>query len=157
MPPDISSYISLCDTLELIAPDVLGGLKLIDIFHCLGYGKPVLDEEGRVMRPANKRVALACAFLLVYMFVVDEFESEHEDELRRMCDAKRAADLAFESTMWVLTHEKVFDWKVRRVVRDAFEERFVVTRKQMREMNRYIAREQSFEVEEEWSAEEEAI
>ncbi|KAB5583424.1 hypothetical protein GE09DRAFT_1182157 [Coniochaeta sp. 2T2.1] len=131
MPPDISAYISLCDTLELIAPDLLGGLKLIDIFHCLRCGKAVLDEEGRVVRSANERVALTFASRLVYMFVVDEFESEHEDELRRRCDAKRAADLAFESTMWVLTHEKVFGWKVRRVVRDAFEERFVVTRKQL--------------------------
>ncbi|KAI2769927.1 hypothetical protein F4815DRAFT_437571 [Daldinia loculata] len=119
MPVQLSDYHTLCETLEFLAIDVLAGQKLRDIMNDLRKCKSDYDEYDGTGTRGQKSLARDAAFRLLYIFLLGEFESEAQDRA-----------MAYNAALFVVSHPGTFKQRTRKIVRDAFEERFLVTEKQ---------------------------
>ncbi|KAK1451067.1 hypothetical protein CCUS01_11244 [Colletotrichum cuscutae] len=117
MPTRLSDYHSLCRILQSRQVDVLAGRSLRDIMSDMRQGKDDWDPDERHRISGFKSIARDSAFRLLYGFVLN---------LPELCDQ----NMAFNATMFVVSHNKIFKYKTRRMVREAFEERFIMPRKQ---------------------------
>ena len=70
-------------------------------------------------------VTLDAAFRLLYLILLDEFDDEAKD-----------AEMMMDAVLFIVSHPHTFDWRTRRVVRMAFEGRFVVTEEEKDERRR---------------------
>ncbi|KAI9877556.1 MAG: hypothetical protein M1830_003567 [Pleopsidium flavum] len=117
---DLSRYHTLCDTLDFLCVDVLGGRALDDIMGDLKSGKA----------QAVKGLARDAAFRLVYLILTGSFEAEVRDSQK-----------VYNAVLFVVLHSGIFKYRPRKVVRDAYEERFRVTEKQRGRLDLWPARE----------------
>ncbi|KAI1464224.1 uncharacterized protein F4812DRAFT_216360 [Daldinia caldariorum] len=126
MPVRLSDYHTLCETLEFLAIDVLAGQKLGDIMKDLRKCKSDYDYcDGNELK-GDKSLARDAAFRLLYIFLLGEFESEVRDRV-----------MAYNTALFVVSHTGTFKPKTRKMVREAFEERFLVTEKQKNNLNQW--------------------
>ncbi|KAF2176240.1 hypothetical protein K469DRAFT_760889 [Zopfia rhizophila CBS 207.26] len=66
-----------------------------------------------------KNVARDAAFRLLYLFVIGEFKSDVRD-----------SNMAYQAVSFVVSHRGIFKYRTRKMVREAFEERFELSEKQ---------------------------
>ncbi|KAI1806977.1 hypothetical protein F4811DRAFT_550207 [Daldinia bambusicola] len=126
MPVRLSDYHTLCETLEFLAIDVLAGQKLGDIMDDLRKCKSDYDYcDGTGFR-GDKSLARDAAFRLLYIFLLGEFKSEARDRA-----------MAYNTALFVVSHPGTFGPKTRKMVREAFEERFLVTEKQKNSLDKW--------------------
>lgn len=109
MPTQLSDYHLLCETLEFLCVDVLSGRNLRSIMGDLRSGKDHSDERD------VKTLAQDSAFRLVYLFLLGDFEDDIND-----------SDVAYNAALFVVSHPGIFEYRTRKMVRDAYEERFDV-------------------------------
>ncbi|KAI2620384.1 hypothetical protein GGS26DRAFT_312864 [Hypomontagnella submonticulosa] len=121
MPTQLSDYHVLCEQLEFLAVNVLEDRKLRDIMGDLRHGKSDWDPQERREVPSRKWLARDSAFRLLYTFLLADFESDTKD-----------SSMAYQATLFVVSHRAIFKYRTRKMVREAFEERFVVTEKQLK-------------------------
>ncbi|OTB09266.1 hypothetical protein M426DRAFT_18641 [Hypoxylon sp. CI-4A] len=124
MPTQLSDYHTLCESLEFLAIDILAGRKLPDIVRDFRKAKSDYDPQERREIKGNKNLARDSAFKLLYMFLLGEFQSDARD-----------SNAAYNATLFVVSHRGIFKHKTRKMVREAFEERFVVSEKQKNNLN----------------------
>ncbi|KAJ5498518.1 hypothetical protein N7453_007569 [Penicillium expansum] len=110
MPTKLSDYRLLCETLEFLCVDVLSGRNIRSIMDELRSGKDDWDERN-VKSPARDS-----AFRLLYLFLLGDFESDVKD-----------SNMAYNATMFVVSHPRTFEYRIRKIVRTAYEERFDVS------------------------------
>jgi len=126
MPTDLSDYHTLCETLEFLAVDVLEEQKITDVMSDMRRGKTEYDpEDGREVS-GGRSVARDSAFRLLYLFMLGEFESDVRDQ-----------NAAYNAALFVVSHCGIFKWKTRKMVREAFEERFSITEKQRQSLDKW--------------------
>ncbi|KAI1475650.1 hypothetical protein K445DRAFT_374462 [Daldinia sp. EC12] len=125
MPVQLSDYHTLCETLEFLTIDVLAGQTLHDIMKDLRKCKPDYEFDGTEIR-GEKSLARDAAFRLLYIFLLGEFESEVRDSA-----------MAYNTALFVVSHPGTFKPKTREMVREAFEERFLVTEKQKKGLDQW--------------------
>lgn len=109
-----------------MAVDVLGGRHLYGLFYEMRNGE-MLDwcfEEGRGVLRGPKRIAQDSAFRLVYLFLLGE-------------PGVIDSNLAFTVALWVVSSRCIFEYKIRKMVREALEDSFEVTKKQFRQLDRW--------------------
>jgi hypothetical protein len=121
LPPDLSQHYTLCDTYELLCVDVLGGQSISEIFNDMKSGQSDYEREyGRYREiKGNKSKARDTAFKLLYLILLGDFKDETRDSAK-----------IFNAVLFLVSHSATFKWRTRRVVRAAYEERFVVSTKQ---------------------------
>ncbi len=119
MPCQLADYRVLCKTLNSLAVDVTKQQKLQDVVKELKTGDDDYDPEERMKIKGSKGGARNAAFTLLYLFLVGEFESSVRDSA-----------VAYNAVLYIVSHRRKFKYKTRRMVREAFEQRFVVTFKQ---------------------------
>ncbi|OHE91728.1 hypothetical protein CORC01_12955 [Colletotrichum orchidophilum] len=124
MPTRLSDYHSLCETLRFRQVDVLAGRSLRDIMRDMRQGKDDWDPDERHTIAGFKSLARDSAFRLLYAFVLD---------LPGVSDQ----NMAFNATMFVVSHRRIFKYKTRRMVREAFEERFLISRNQREGLDKW--------------------
>ncbi|KAH0425477.1 hypothetical protein CcaCcLH18_10936 [Colletotrichum camelliae] len=124
MPTSLPDYHSLCETLQSREIDVLGGQTLRDIMRDMRQGKEDWDPDERRRIAGMKNVARDSAFRLLYVFVLGLPES-------------RDQNMAFNAAMFVVSHRKIFKYKTRRMVREAFEERFTLSCEQRQRLDKW--------------------
>ncbi|EXF86246.1 hypothetical protein CFIO01_02305 [Colletotrichum fioriniae PJ7] len=124
MPTRLSDYHSLCETLRSRQVDVLAGRSLRDIMRDMRQGKDDWDPDERRTIAGFKSLARDSAFRLLYALVLD---------LPGVSDQ----NMAFNATMFVVSHRRIFKYKTRRMVREAFEERFLISRNQRDGLNKW--------------------
>ncbi|OBT66557.1 hypothetical protein VE03_03703 [Pseudogymnoascus sp. 23342-1-I1] len=128
LPPDLAQHHALCETYEFLCIDVLGGQSLNEIIGSLKTGKnkrkavykPVLERKD------DKAKARDTAFKLLYLILYGEFEDETKDSAK-----------VYNAVIFVVSNPKTFKWRTRKVVRAAYEERFVVSVKQRAGLDRW--------------------
>ncbi|KAI1657673.1 hypothetical protein F4813DRAFT_389408 [Daldinia decipiens] len=135
MPVQLSDYHTLCETLEFLAIDVLAGQKLRDIMNDLRKCKSDYDYDGTEIK-GLKSIARDAAFRLLYIFLLGEFESEIRDRA-----------MAYNTALFVLSHPGTFKQRTRKMVREAFEERFLVTEKQKKGLDEWPISDASKDIE----------
>lgn len=141
VPPDLSSYRALCDSIEFLGVDVLKGQNIHHIMNELRWpGRSGCRPGGASPTRGSKTAVGDAAFTLVYQYLLGEFATG------KLGAANRDADLAFNAVMFVVSHTLVFSWKIRKVVRDAFEDRFILSRRQRRALNTYPVEDRACDV-----------
>lgn len=120
MPTKLGDYRLLCETLEFLCVDVLSGRNVRSIMDELRSGKDDWDERN-VKSPARDS-----AFRLLYLFLLGDFESDVKD-----------SNMAYNATMFVVSHPRTFEYRIRKIVRTAYEERFDVSFNQICQLDRW--------------------
>lgn len=129
---DLSQYHTLCETYEFLGIDVLSGdrqstdslftdLKAGKSDYALEYKHHYTEIKG------DKSKARDAAFKLLYLMLLGEFTGD---------EVKHGAKV-FDAVLFVVSHSGTFGWKARSVVRAAYEERFVVSGKQMARLDQW--------------------
>ncbi|KFY69461.1 hypothetical protein V496_00230 [Pseudogymnoascus sp. VKM F-4515 (FW-2607)] len=121
LPPDLAQHHALCETYEFLCIDVLGGQSLNEVIRDLKSGKDDYELEYKYYRTikGNKSKARDVAFRLLHLILCGEFENETKDSTN-----------VYNAVMFIVSHANTFKWRTRKVVRAAYEERFVVSVKQ---------------------------
>ncbi|KAH5520208.1 hypothetical protein HBI29_059360 [Parastagonospora nodorum] len=138
LPPDIHQHQMLCETYDFLGVDVLAGQYIDEIFADLKACK--IDYELEYKRylaiKGNKSKARDAAFKLLYLILVGEFRDENMDCMK-----------VFNAVLFVVSHSATFKWKTRTVIRAAYQERFVVTLKQIARLDEWLKGDTEDEVE----------
>jgi len=129
IPPDLSQHHAICETFDLLGVDVLGGQKIDDITSDLKLGKTDYEIEYKYYIPlkGNRSKARDAAFKLLYLMLFGEFEDEQKDSMKM-----------FNAVLFVVSHHATFKKKTRAVVRAAYEDRFVVSAKQLARLDEWV-------------------
>ncbi|OKL57257.1 hypothetical protein UA08_07607 [Talaromyces atroroseus] len=129
LPADLSQFHILCDTYGFLRIDVLEGQSIDDIIVHLKAGKTDYELEYkryRAIRDGDKSTARDAAFQLLYLILLFDFKNPTKD-----------SNKVFNAVLFVVSHSGTFKWRLRTVVRAAYEERFVVSSKQKAMLDRW--------------------
>ncbi|KAM7193076.1 hypothetical protein V8F20_008592 [Naviculisporaceae sp. PSN 640] len=130
IPPKLSRYRNLCQTLRSLPPEVLNkvlrgwSFTLTDIMNDLRKGRPKKDDKDCLR--GQEILARNAAFRLVYKLLSGQVEK------------KRDLDAAYNAVLFVLSHTQIFNHETRVVVRMAFQECTPVKDKQHNAMNQWV-------------------
>ncbi|KAI1772319.1 hypothetical protein F4818DRAFT_183195 [Hypoxylon cercidicola] len=122
MPAQLHDYNALCQTLKTLQIDVLAGQKLRDIMEDMRKGKTDWDPDERREIGGWKSLARDSAFRLVYALLMGEFEL-------------RDSNMAYNATLFAVSHRGIFKCRTRMMVRRAFDERFRGSEKQRKSLD----------------------
>jgi hypothetical protein len=126
LPTDLSQYRTLFETYKFLNIDVLSGLSIDDVIPNLKVGKADYDPEERRSIPGNKSLARDTALQLLYLIQQADFEDEVKVSMK-----------LFNAVMFVVSHPGTFKDRTKRVIRAAYEERFIVTTKQRARLDQW--------------------
>jgi hypothetical protein len=128
---DISQYHILCDTYDFLGIDVLAGQSIDDIFSNLKACKTDYELDYKRYRAikGDKSRARDAAFRLLSLIIRGEFGDEVKDAAK-----------VYNSVLFVLSHSGTFKRGTRTAVRSAHEERFSITDKQQKQLDRWRER-----------------
>ncbi|KAI1282337.1 hypothetical protein F5Y07DRAFT_352194 [Xylaria sp. FL0933] len=126
VPNRLSEFHVLCETLELLGTDVVEGRTLRQLMDDFRSGKDDWDPEECTKIYGLKSLARDSAFRLVYMLLSSKFVSELRDK-----------GMAYNAAFFVVSHPRMFSYKTRKMVLEAFEERFGLTDKQRKNVNKW--------------------
>lgn len=129
MPTQLYDCRTLCKSLKCLPIDVLGGRNLQGIMGDMRSGKSEWDPDERRNIEGLKSLARDSAFRLLYLFLVDEGEARDQNS-------------AYNATLFVVSHRRIFKYRTRKMVREAFEDRFNVSYKQRQNLNKWAIEEQ---------------
>jgi hypothetical protein len=129
LPPALSQHHVLCETYEFLGINILGDQHIDGIFTDLKTCKTDYELEDEYYRAVkgNKAKARDAAFKVLYLMLLGDFENENKDSVK-----------AFNAVLFVVSHPGTFKWRTRTVVRAAYEERFVVSAKQMVRLDQWL-------------------
>lgn len=126
LPTDLSQYRTLFESYKFLNIDVLSGLSIDDVIPNLKVGKADYDPEERRSIPGNKSLARDTALQLLYLIQQADFEDEVKVSMK-----------LFNAVMFVVSHPGTFKDRTKRVIRAAYEERFIVTTKQRARLDQW--------------------
>lgn len=123
-----SQYHTLCETYDFLGVNVLAGQSLDDIFSGLKACKTdyALSLQRYLPFQADKCRARDAAFRFVFLMIRGEFRDEQEDAAK-----------GYNAALFVVSHPGTFKKNARIVVRSVFEERFVISKKQRNQLDRW--------------------
>uniref|UniRef100_A0A093UMQ6 Geranylgeranyl pyrophosphate synthetase n=1 Tax=Talaromyces marneffei PM1 TaxID=1077442 RepID=A0A093UMQ6_TALMA len=129
LPADLSQFHTLCDTYDFLRIDILGGQSIDDIIVRLKAGKTDYELEYKRYRAikGDKSTARDAAFQLLFLILLFDFKHPTKD-----------SNKVFNAVLFVVSHSGTFKWRIRTVVRAAYEERFVVSSKQKATLDRWL-------------------
>ena len=131
VPAEIDACRGVCETLDFLGVDVLKQKSLKETIKDLkeGQGSYDVDYKRAFYVKGNKTIARDAAFCLVYQILLGEFENEHRDSVQ-----------VFNAVNFVVSHPATFKFAARKMIRAAFEERFVASAKQIAELEKWQIR-----------------
>jgi hypothetical protein len=139
MPTDLKDYCVLCKSLDAAHVDVLQGRRIRDLTGDMRRGKDDWDPVVCRKIAGTKSVARNSAFQLLYIL------------LQRGEDDRNAA---YNATLFVVSHSRIFSSKTRMMVRRAFEYKSTPSPKQTKELDKWPV--QNFVDEDDATTEEDA-
>ncbi|OBT81558.1 hypothetical protein VE02_09545 [Pseudogymnoascus sp. 03VT05] len=130
---NLTQYHTLCNTYDFLCVDILGELTIDNIKYELTIDDIKFDlkrakiNEDRCGMPLydDYRVSRNAAFRLLYLILLGEFKDEVKDSVK-----------IFSAVRFVVSDHKRFMWKTRKIVRAAYEDRFVSSAKQRASLDR---------------------
>ncbi|WDK13171.1 geranylgeranyl pyrophosphate synthetase [Colletotrichum graminicola] len=126
LPTSLGDYHTLCESLRASNVDVLQGRQVRDLMADLRSGKQDWDTEGHNRCFGSKNVARDSAFRLLYIFLQEKTED---------------SNAAYNATLFVVSHYRIFWYKTRKMVRQAFDSTYTPSFKQKRELDKWPAEE----------------
>jgi len=128
LPPDLSQHHILCETYQFLCVDVLARQSINEIFSDLKSGQSEYEQEYKRYREikGDKSKARDAALKLLYLILLGEFKDETKDSAK-----------VFNTVLYLVSHSGTFKWRTRKVIRAAYEERFVISTKQRASLDRW--------------------
>ncbi|KAJ6016511.1 hypothetical protein N7540_011102 [Penicillium herquei] len=125
---DIAQYHILCETFHFLGLDVLAGQSVDEIFADLRACKTDYELDYKRYRAVkgDKSQARDAAFQLLFMIIRGEFRDEKKDSVK-----------VYNAVLFIVSHPGTFKQGTRTAVRSVFEERFVVSKKQQIQLDRW--------------------
>lgn len=119
---------ALCKAYEFLCVDILGGDPITAIVEELKARKTDYELEYKRYIPVkgNKSKARDMALVLDSLILLGEFEDEARDTA-----------IIYNAFLFVVSHSGTFKWKTKKMVRAAYEDRFVVCLKQMATLDKW--------------------
>ncbi|KAF4819131.1 hypothetical protein CGCSCA5_v004648 [Colletotrichum siamense] len=127
MPSDLEEYRSLCESLDFLVVDIISQNDLSAIFYKMRL-YPFLGSS-LTLRKEAIRESRDAAFQLVYLFLMDELDPTDFDG--------KCSNTAFQAVEYVMK-KSWFSDQTRRMVREAYNERFTTTKKPKKRLE-YVA------------------
>lgn len=124
MPPNLTDYQSLCESFKASEIDVLQGRQVRDLMGDLKRGKEDWDTDEGHKISGCKTIARDAAFRLIYAFMQEDSGD---------------GNAAYNATVFVVSHFRIFGYRIRKMVREAFEYKFTLSVKQRRELDKWPA------------------
>ncbi|CAI6090541.1 unnamed protein product [Clonostachys chloroleuca] len=121
MPENLADYQELCRSMKRLGTDVLQGRQIRSLMSDMRLGKDDYDPEER-RTFSMKSIARDSAFRLLYLFL-DGAVSDR--------------NMAYEATLFVVSHARIFKHKTRKMVLEAFNAQFVASDKQRRILDQW--------------------
>ncbi|CAG8958415.1 hypothetical protein HYFRA_00011092 [Hymenoscyphus fraxineus] len=128
LPSSLDCFQSVCQTYELFCIDILQGQNIRELISDLKAGKYDYDYDYK----GDKSKARDAAFRLLYLILLGEFTDENKD-----------AAQVYNAVLFVVSHSGTFKWRTRTIVRAAYEERFDVSEKQKRGLDKWVKKDDS--------------
>ena len=124
---DLDEFATLCQTLQLLMVDVVQDRSIQDIMKEMRSGKDDHETEHRrsYKIKGNKSKARDAAFALLFLLLIEDFKSDIRDS-RKM----------YQAVLFIVSHRAIFKYRTRKVVREAYEDRFQPSAKQIASLNR---------------------
>ncbi|KAH7021762.1 hypothetical protein B0J12DRAFT_687264 [Macrophomina phaseolina] len=128
LPDQLDQYHTLCETLDILCIDVLQQQTVKEVFEDLREGKGSYECEHKrsIFVKGDKKKARNAAFKLLYLILCAEFESDEKD-----------SQIVYNAVLFVVSHRGIFKYRIRKMVRAAYEERFHISTKQMASLNKW--------------------
>lgn len=150
IPPELDQHHILSETYHFLCVDILKDEALDDVIKDIKAGKTGYELEYKYYRAVkgNKSKARDAAYKLLNLLLVGTFEDENKDAAK-----------IFNAVLFVLSHSATFKWRTRVVIRAAYEERFVVSAKQMSRLDQWpvgFSEEKEGEIDDDVTTEEES-
>ena len=125
---DLTEYSTLCDTLDFLCIDTLGGRSIASISEDLKSGKGWYDDAYRppLFVRGQKERARDSAFRLLYLLLKADLEDEPKTRQKM-----------YEAVLFIVSHRGIFKYHARKTIRTAYEERFDVSEKQRKILNKW--------------------
>lgn len=126
LPTTLEDFRTLFDTYKLLQVEIIGSLSFDDIVANLKVGKSDHSPDtGRYMR-GDKSLARDTVLQLLYLLLNTQTGSLPEDRAKM-----------FNAVLYVLSHARIFGSRTRKIVRSAYDVRFLPSAKQRTQMNRW--------------------
>ncbi len=127
---DLTEYNTLCNTLDLLCIDTLGGRSMDAIIQDLKSGKGWYETDYKrpVYVKGNKTLARDSSFRLLYLLLRAELDDETKTRQKM-----------YEAVLFIVSHRAIFKYHARKNIRAAFEERFHVSEKQRANLDKWPA------------------
>ncbi len=127
---DLTEYNTLCDTLDFLCIDTLGGRSIDAIIQDLKSGKGWYDTDYKrpVYVKGNKTAARDSSFHLLYLLLWAELEDETKTRQKM-----------YQAVLFIVSHRAIFKYHARKTIRAAYEERFHVSEKQRANLDKWPA------------------
>ena len=143
--PHLAEYRILCQSLDHLAIEGLKQRRLQDVIAELKTGDDDYDPEERRVIRGSKRKARDAAFALVYLFLMGDLESTPQD-----------SNAAYNAVQYIVSHYRKFKPKTRKMVREAYEAKVVMTLKQRQGLDKWPVTERGQDSEESTVAEDDS-
>lgn len=128
LPTRLSEYRDLCSTLKFLGVNVLQGRTMRHMMDDFRGAKDDLDYDGDGIT-GDKSPARDSAFRLLYMFLSDGLVSTVQDK-----------GMAYNATFFVVSHPRIFRCRTRKMVLEAFSDRFGISYKQQKNLDKWPIR-----------------
>ena len=125
---DLDELATLCETLQFLMVDVVQNRSIQDIMKDMRRGKDDYKTEHRhsYKIEGDRSKARDAAFALLFLLSDGDFTSEVRD-----------SQTMYQAVLFVVSHRAIFKYRTRKVVREAYEERFQPSAKQLANLNRW--------------------
>jgi hypothetical protein len=128
LPPDLTQHQTLCETFKLLEIDVQGGLSIEEMINNIKANKKSNQDEDEYYssNKSGKQLARDSAFQLLYVMLMN-----------KLGDEQKYKQKLYDAVLFVIGHLRTFGFRTRRVLRAAYERKFVLTVKQRANMDKW--------------------
>lgn len=143
LPIDLHQYRILFETYKFLDVNILNGKSNDQVVANLKVGKSDYDPDERRHIRGDKNLARDTAFQLLYLILHAEFEDQTKDAMK-----------LYNAVMFVVSHPGTFKYRTKRVIRLAYDDRFIPTIKQRLRLDQWDKGEATTDKKEETTEEE---
>ncbi|KAF9774682.1 hypothetical protein IL306_007295, partial [Fusarium sp. DS 682] len=144
MPHQLRDYRTLCDTIDSLGIDVRQGLNLRDIIKLLKVESDDYDPEERRVIKSSKTGARDAAFRFIYLLLKGGPSSQSLSSSSSLALSTQDRAVAYNAVSYVVSHRRIFGYRTRKIVREAFEAVSSLTYKQRLALDKWAVTEPTY-------------
>lgn len=128
LPPELPQFQVLCETYDFLCVDVVSHQSIDEIITDLKSCRSDYEREYKRYREVkgDKSRARDTAFKLLYLMLLGDFKNDKTDSVK-----------VYNAVLFIVSHSSTFKWRTRKVIRAAYEARFILSSKQKAQLDKW--------------------